>query len=40
MMLFIEEVLQVLAIEIAGVVCAAAVIYGFWKCMTGGKKVK
>ena len=33
MMLFIEEVLQVLAIEVVGVGCVAAVIYGYWKCM-------
>ena len=33
MMLFIREVLQVLAIEVAGVGCVAAVIYGYWKCM-------
>lgn len=33
MMLFIEEVLQVLAIEVIGVACAAALIYGYWKCM-------
>ena len=33
MMLFIEEVLQVLAIEVAGVGCVAVAIYGYWKCM-------
>ena len=33
MMLFIEEVLQVLAIEVVGVGCVAAVMYGYWKYM-------
>lgn len=33
MMLFIEEVLQVLAIEAVGVVGVAALIYGYWKIM-------
>ena len=33
MMLFIREVLQVLAIEVAGVGCVAAVIYGYLTCM-------
>lgn len=40
MMLFIEEVLQVLAIELAGVGCVAALIYGYWKYMTEHKKEK
>ena len=33
MMLFIEDVLQVLAIEVVGVGCVAAIMYGYWKCM-------
>ena len=37
MMLFIEELLQVLAIEIAGVGCVAALIYAYWKCMVRSK---
>lgn len=32
MMLFIREVLQVLVIEVLGVGCMAAVIFGYWKC--------
>lgn len=40
MKVFIEEVLQVLAIEIVGVGCMTAAIYGFWKVMSGNKKVK
>ena len=37
MMLFIEEVLQVLAIEIAGVGCGPALIDAYWKCMVRSK---
>lgn len=34
MMLFMEEVLQTLAVEAAGVGCVAAIIFAYWKCMT------
>lgn len=37
MMLFIKEVLQVLVIEVLGVGCMAAVMYGYWKCMNKRK---
>lgn len=38
MMLFIEEVLQTLAIEVVGVGCTIAVLYGYWKYMTRDNK--
>lgn len=34
MILFMEEVLQTLAVEAAGVCCVAAVLFGYWKYMT------
>lgn len=34
MMLFMEEVLQTLVVETAGVGCVAAIIFVYWKCMT------
>ncbi len=34
MVLFMEEVLQTLAVEVLGVGCVAAVIYAYWKSMT------
>ena len=38
MMLFIEEVLQTLVIELAGVGGVAALIFGYWKSMTRDHK--
>lgn len=38
MMLFIEEVLQTLVIELAGVCCVAVLIFGYWKSMTRDHK--
>lgn len=34
MILFMEEVLQTLVVEVLGVGCVAAVVYAYWKGMT------
>lgn len=38
MMLFIEEVLQTLAVEVVGVGFVAVVLFGYWKYMTRDSK--
>lgn len=37
MILFLKTVLQVLVAEVFGVVCAAAIIYIYWKCIVENK---
>lgn len=40
MMLFIEEVLQVLAIELVGVGVLGVILYAYWNCVAKDKKVR